>query len=27
VIKAMVKSGKINVTPEEVLDTINYVKE
>jgi len=27
VIKAMVKSGKINVTPEEVLDTINHVKE
>jgi len=27
VIKAMVKSGKINVTPEEVLDTINHVRE
>ncbi|MDT7902723.1 MAG: ATP-binding protein [Caldivirga sp.] len=27
VVKAMVKSGRINVTPEEVLDTINHVRE
>jgi hypothetical protein len=27
VIKAMVKSGRINVTPKDVLDTINHVRE